>query len=103
MDRQTQTLMDAIESKLEAMVMTSPDRNTTNGKKQASRFYYLQNRAEKARYNAEQYAKNQFRINYRAKAVKRGNSRKQSLKPLIVKKWNIKRIRIQGSTIETMH
>jgi len=102
MDRQTQTLMDAIESKLEAMVMTSPDRNTTNGKKQASRFYYLQNRAGKARYNAEQYAKNQFRIN-RAKAVKRGNSRKQSLKPLIVKKWNIKRIRIQGSTIETMH
>ena len=45
--------MDAVTSKLEAMVLTNPDRNTTSGKKQAGCLYYRRNRAKKAKYNAE--------------------------------------------------
>ena len=81
--------MDAVTSKLEAMVLTNPDRNTTSGKKQAGCLYYRRNRAKKAKYNAEYYQKHQYSIN-RNKAVKRGNSRKQKLKETIVQKWNIK-------------
>ena len=81
--------MDAVTSKLEAMVLTNPDWNTTSGKKQAGRLYYRRNRAKKAKYNAEYYQKHQYSIN-RNKAVKRGNSEKQKLKETIVQKWNIK-------------
>ncbi len=75
--------MDAVTSKLEAMVLTNPDRNTTSGKKQAGCLYYRRNRAKKAKYNAEYYKKNKYSVN-RDKAVKRGNSRKQKLKGTIV-------------------
>lgn len=71
--------MDAVSSKLEAMVSTNPDRHTTSGRKQAGCPYYRRNRAKKAKYNAEYYKKHQYSIN-RDKAVKRGNSRKQKLK-----------------------
>ena len=81
--------MDAVSSKLEAMVLTNPDRKTTSGKKQASRLCYRRNRAKKAKYNAEYYKKHQYSINS-DKAVKRGNSRKQKLKGTIFQKWNIK-------------
>ena len=81
--------MDAVTSKLEAMVLTNPDRNTTSGKKQAGCLCYRRNRAKKAKYNAEYYKKQQYSIN-RNKAVKRGNSRKQKLRGTIVQKWNIK-------------
>ena len=74
--------MDAVTSKLEAMVLTNPDWNTTSGKKQAGCLYYRRNRAKKAKYNAEYYQKHQYSIN-RNKAVKRGNSRKQKLKETI--------------------
>ena len=81
--------MDAVRSKLEAMVLTNPDRNTTSGKKQAECLCYRRNYAKKAKYNAEYYQKHQYSIN-RNKAIKRGNSRKQKLKETIVQKWNIK-------------
>ena len=81
--------MDAVTSKLEAMVLTNPDRNTISGRKQAGRLHYCRKRANKAKYNAEYYKKNKYNIN-RTKAVRRGNSRKQRLKGTIIKKWNIK-------------
>ena len=81
--------MDAVSSKLEAMVLTNPDRHTTSGRKQAGCLYYRRDRTEKAKYNAEYYKKHQYSIN-RDKAVKRGNSRKQKLKGTIFQKWNIK-------------
>ena len=81
--------MDAVTSKLEAMVLTNPDRNTISGRKQAGCLYHRRNRAKKAKYNAEYYKKYHYSINC-DKAVKRGNSRKQKLKGTIVKKWNIK-------------
>ncbi len=64
--------MDAVTSKLEAMVLTNPDRNTTSGRKQAGRLHYRRNRANNAKYNAEYYKKNKYNIN-RTKAVKRGS------------------------------
>ena len=81
--------MDAVSSKLEAMVLSHLDRHTTSGRKQAGCLNYRRNRAKKAKYNAEYYKKHQYSIN-RDKAVKRGNSRKQKLKGTIVQKWNIK-------------
>ena len=44
--------MNALEGKLKAMVMTKPDRNTTDGEKQANHLWYLRNLEEKAKYNA---------------------------------------------------
>ena len=80
--------MNALEGKLEAMTMTNPNRNTTNGERQANHLWYLRNLEEKAKYNAEYYADHNFKINH-DKAVKRGNEGKQ-LKSSIVEKWNIK-------------
>ena len=89
MDEQAQTLMDAITSKFEAMVLTNPNRKTTSGKKQADRLCYRRNRAKKGKYNAEYYKKHQYSIN-RTKALKRGNSGKQKLRTISVQKWDIK-------------
>ena len=80
--------MNALEGKLEAMTMTNPNRNTTNGERQANHLWYLRNLEEKAKYNAEYYADHNFKINH-DKAVKRGNEGKQ-LKSSTVEKWNIK-------------
>ena len=68
--------MNALEGKMEAMVMTKPDQNATNGKKQANHLWYLRNLEEKAKYNAEYYADHNFKSNHN-KAVKRGNEGKQ--------------------------
>jgi len=80
--------MNALEGKLEAMMMTNPNRNTTNGEKQANHLWYLRNLEEKAKCNAEYCADHNFNINH-DKAVKRGNEGKQ-LKSSTVEKWNIK-------------
>ncbi len=80
--------MNALEGKLEAMVMTKPDRKTTNGEKQANHLWYLRNLEEKATYNAEYYADHSYKINC-DKAVKRGND-SAYLKSSTVEKWNIK-------------
>ncbi len=68
--------------------MTKPDRKSTNGEKQANHLWYLQNREEKAKYNAEYYADHNYKIN-RDKAVKRGNKGAHP-KSSTVEKWNIK-------------
>ena len=81
--------MDAVTSKLEAMVLTNPDSKTTSGKNQAGCLHYRRSCAKKAKYNAYYYKKHQYSIN-RDKAVKCGNSRKQKLKATSVQKWNIK-------------
>ncbi len=80
--------MNALEGKLEAMVITKPDRKTKQGKKQANHMWYLRNRVQKAKSSAKYHAEHQNVIN-RAKAIKRGNDSKY-LKPSTLEKYIIK-------------
>ncbi|DBA96410.1 TPA: hypothetical protein ACH3X1_015306 [Trebouxia sp. C0004] len=80
--------MEAITSQLQAMMLSKPNKNTPRGKRQAGRRSYRRKRASKAKYNLVYYKNNKYAIN-RRNAVKRGNSKKRSLKQATVKKWNI--------------
>ena len=64
--------MNALEDKLEAMMITKPDRKTKQGEKRANRFWYIRNRVQKAKYSAEYHKIHKDTIN-RTKAVNRGN------------------------------
>ena len=46
-------MMKALEGKLEAMLITQPDRKTKQGKKQAQRMWYLQSKVQKAKFSAK--------------------------------------------------
>ncbi len=79
--------MDAITSQLEALMLTSPERNTTRGKKQTSRHSYRCKRTSKAKYNAYYYKTHKYTINRK----KAGNaSERPGLKQATIKKRNIK-------------
>ena len=45
--------MNALEGKLEAMVITKPDRKTKQGKKQANRSWYLRSKVQKAKFQCK--------------------------------------------------
>ncbi len=81
-------MTNALEGKLEAMVITQPDRKTTQGKKQAQRIWYLQNKVQEAEFSAKYHKEHDYAIN-RVKAVKRANDSK-SVKPGTLEKYNIK-------------
>jgi len=79
--------MDAITSQLEALRLTSPERNTTCGKKQTSRHSYRCKRTSKAKYNAYHYKTHKYTIN----CEKAGNaSERPGQKHATIKKRNIK-------------
>ena len=80
--------MEAITSQLQAMMLSKPNKNTPRGKRQAGRRSYRRKRASKAKYNLVYYKNNKYAIN-RRNAVKRGNSKKRSLKQATIQKWNI--------------
>ena len=80
--------MEAITSQLQAMMLSKPDKNTPSGKRQAGRRSYRRKCASKAKYNSVYYKNNKYAIN-RRNAVKRGNSKKLSLKQATIKKWNV--------------
>ncbi len=80
--------MNSLEGKLEAMVVTKPDRKTKKGEKQANHHWYLRKVVQKAKYNAKYHAEHQYKVNH-AKAVKRGHDGKH-VKQLTVKKYDIK-------------
>ncbi len=80
--------MNALEGKLEAMVITKPDRKTKQGKKQARRIWYLQNKVQKAKFSAKYHKEHDYAIN-RVKAIKRANDSK-NVKPVTLEKYNIK-------------
>ena len=61
-------MMNALEVKLEAMVITQPDRKTKHGKKQAQRIWYLQNKVQKAKFSAKYHKEHDYAIN-RVKAI----------------------------------
>ncbi len=76
--------MEAITSQLQAMMLSKPNKNTPRGKRQAGRHSYRRKRASKAKYNLVYYKNNKYAIN-RRNAVKRGNSKKRSLKQATIK------------------
>ncbi len=80
--------MNVLEDKLEAMMITKPDRKTKQGEKQANRIWYLRNRVQKAKFSAQYYAERKDAIN-RAKAIKRGHDSKYG-KASTLEKYNIK-------------
>ena len=80
--------MNALEGKLEGMVITKPDRKTKQGKKQAQRIWYLQNKVQKAKFSAKYHKEHDYAIN-RVKAIKRANDSK-IVKPVTLEKYNIK-------------
>ena len=80
--------MNALEGKLEAMVITKPDRKTKQGKKQANRIWYLRHKVQKATFSAKYHKEHDYAIN-RVKAIKRANDSKK-LKPSTLEKYNIK-------------
>ena len=80
--------MNALEGKLEAMVITKPDRKTKQGKKQAQRIWYLQNKVQKAKFSAKNHKEHDHAIN-RVKTIKRANDSK-NVKPVTLEKYNIK-------------
>ena len=87
--KQTDTnMMNALEGKLEAMMITQPDRKTKHGKKQAQRIWYLQNKVQKAKFSAKYHKEHDYAIN-RVKAIKRANDSK-SVKRSTLEKYNIK-------------
>ena len=69
-------------------VITKPDRKTKQGKKQAQRIWYLQNKVQKAKFSAKYHKEHNYAIN-RVKAIKRANDSK-SVKPVTLEKYNIK-------------
>lgn len=80
--------MNALEDKLEAMMITKPDQKTKKGEKQANRIWYLRNRVKKAKFSAQYHAERKDAINH-AKAIKRGNDSKY-VKASTLEKYNIK-------------
>ncbi len=80
--------MNALEGKLEAMVITKPDRKTKQGKKQAHRIWDLQNKVQKAKFSAKYHKEHDYAIN-RVKAIKRANNSK-NVKSSTMEKYNIK-------------
>ena len=80
--------MNALEGKMEAMVITQPDRKTKQGKKQAQRIWYLQNKVQKAKFSAKYHKEHDYAIT-RVKAIKRANDSK-NVKRSTLEKYNIK-------------
>ena len=80
--------MNALEDKLEAMMITKPDRKTKQGEKRANRFWYIRNRVQKAKYCAEYHKIHKDTINP-TKAVNRGNNG-EHVKPSTLEKYQIK-------------
>ena len=80
--------MNALEGKLEAMVITKPDRKTKQGKKQANRSSYLRSKVQKAKFSAKYHKEHDYAIN-RVKAIKRANDSK-NVKRSTLEKYNIK-------------
>ena len=80
--------MNALEGKLEAMVITKPDRKTKQGKKQANRIWYLRHKVQKAKFSAKYHKEHDYAIN-RVKAIKRANDSK-NVKRSTLEKYNIK-------------
>jgi len=80
--------MNALEGKLQAMMITKLDRKTKQGEKQANRTWYLRNKVQKAKYSAD-YHKIHKDTNNRTKAVNRGNNGKH-VKSSTLEKYQIK-------------
>ena len=80
--------MNALEGKLEAMVITKPDRKTKQGKKQANRIWYLRHKVQKAKFSAKSHKEHHYAIN-RVKAIKRAND-SRNVKRSTLEKYNIK-------------
>lgn len=87
--KQTDTnIMNALEGKLEALVITKQDRKTKQGKKQANRIWYLRLKVQKAKFSAKYHKEHDYAIN-RVKAIKRANDSK-NVKRSTLEKYNIK-------------
>ena len=54
--------MNALEGKLETMVITKPDRKTKQGKKQANRIWYLRHNVQKAKFSAKYHKEHDYAI-----------------------------------------
>ena len=80
--------MNVLEDKLEAMMITEPDRKTKQAEKQANRIWYLRNGDQKAKFSAQYHTERKDAIN-RAKAIKRGHDSKYG-KASTLERYNIK-------------
>ena len=79
--------MNALEGKLEALVITKQDRKTKHGKKQPNRIWYLRHKVQKAKFSAKYHKEHDYTIN-RVKAIKRANDSK-NVKRSTLEKYNI--------------